>query len=135
MSNDRLTQALTKLASMKAPSVADILKKRGFAYEAGVIEEVLAAFEESTLGLVALNAPKAGEAVNPVPGVPGEVVDAEFPATDEPKEGDEPLTFRNYYRCPDCGHEWEDVWDGQPDDDCPSCHKRHISPYDSEDAE
>lgn len=58
---------------------------------------------------------------------------AELPM-DEPKEGDETLTFRNYYRCPDCGHEWEDVWDGQPDDDCPNCGTRHISPYTSEDA-
>lgn len=43
-------------------------------------------------------------------------------------------TFINYYRCPECEHEWEDEWSCQVDDDCPECGARHISPYDSEDA-
>jgi predicted nucleic acid-binding Zn ribbon protein len=25
------------------------------------------------------------------------------------------------YRCPDCGEEWEDVWDSACDDDCGAC--------------
>lgn len=43
--------------------------------------------------------------------------------------------FKNFYKCPECEHEWEDVYDAQPDDDCPNCGKRHISPYKSEDEE
>jgi hypothetical protein len=43
--------------------------------------------------------------------------------------------FVNYYRCPACNHEWDDVWTAQCDDDCPECGQRHISPYNSEDAE
>ena len=39
------------------------------------------------------------------------------------------------YRCPKCGHEWEDTWDSQCDDDCPECENRHISPYESEEAD
>ena len=41
--------------------------------------------------------------------------------------------FRNFYRCPYCGTEWQDVWDATCDDDCPNCGERHISPYTSED--
>lgn len=41
--------------------------------------------------------------------------------------------FINYYRCPSCGHEWEDAWDCQVNDDCGSCGLRHIEPYESED--
>lgn len=48
----------------------------------------------------------------------------------------EPIkTMTNYYKCPDCGYEWEDDWDCNCDDDCPSCGCRHISPYKSEDIE
>jgi predicted nucleic acid-binding Zn-ribbon protein len=43
--------------------------------------------------------------------------------------------FRNHYQCLRCGHEWEDVWDCQCDDDCPACGARHISPCCSDDAE
>lgn len=43
--------------------------------------------------------------------------------------------FRNFYRCPDCGYEWEDQWDCMVDDDCPTCGSRHISPYRSEDTD
>ena len=42
--------------------------------------------------------------------------------------------FRNFYQCARCGHEWEDVWECQCDDDCPACGARHMSPYKSEDA-
>lgn len=43
--------------------------------------------------------------------------------------------FKNFYECDDCGHQWEDVWSCQCDDDCPECGARHMSPYKSEDAE
>jgi DNA-directed RNA polymerase subunit M/transcription elongation factor TFIIS len=39
----------------------------------------------------------------------------------------------NFYRCPDCGEEWQDEWSCGCDDDCPECGARHISPYKSED--
>jgi hypothetical protein len=41
--------------------------------------------------------------------------------------------FLNFYKCPACGYEWQDEWEAQPDDDCPNCRKRHISPYESGD--
>ncbi len=54
--------------------------------------------------------------------------------TDENDDECEPeFTFTNYYRCPSCANEWTDEWSAQCDDDCPSCGKRHISPYFSED--
>ena len=31
------------------------------------------------------------------------------------------MLFRNFYRCANCGHEWEDVWSAMCDDDCPHC--------------
>lgn len=43
------------------------------------------------------------------------------------------LLFRNYYQCPNCDFEWEDVWSSMVDDNCPNCETRHISPYHSED--
>jgi DNA-directed RNA polymerase subunit RPC12/RpoP len=45
------------------------------------------------------------------------------------------MLFRNYYRCANCGGEWNDVWSAQCDDDCPHCGARHMSPYESEDVE
>lgn len=42
------------------------------------------------------------------------------------------MKWRNFYRCPKCGEEWEDCWDCQCDDKCPECGCRDISPYDSE---
>ena len=38
----------------------------------------------------------------------------------------------NYYECPECEDIWQDEWDCQVDDDCPSCGCRHISPYESQ---
>lgn len=49
-------------------------------------------------------------------------------------DDDETSSFINFYKCPDCGYEWEDTWTAMCDDDCPNCGKRHISPYKSEDA-
>jgi rubrerythrin len=43
------------------------------------------------------------------------------------------MCFRNFYKCPDCGTDWEDVWDSTCDDSCPACGARNISPYESED--
>ena len=40
--------------------------------------------------------------------------------------------FRNFYRCERCGHQWQDVWGSQCDDDCPACGARHMQPYKSE---
>jgi predicted nucleic acid-binding Zn-ribbon protein len=45
------------------------------------------------------------------------------------------MLFRNHYRCPRCGHQWADEWSAQCDDDCPNCDARHISPFESDDAE
>lgn len=41
------------------------------------------------------------------------------------------MDYQNQYRCPDCGTEWDDVWDCACDDDCPACGTRHISPFES----
>lgn len=43
--------------------------------------------------------------------------------------------YRNYYRCERCGHEWNDEWSCQCDDECPSCGARDMTPYRSEDVE
>lgn len=34
----------------------------------------------------------------------------------------------NYYTCPVCNYYWEDEWDCEVEDDCPSCGHRHITP-------
>jgi hypothetical protein len=54
---------------------------------------------------------------------------------DIPDEGEVKMIWRNFYKCPKCGNEWEDSWDCQCDDDCPKCGERHISPQDSEEIE
>ena len=54
-------------------------------------------------------------------------------AVDQLEEELESKRFRNFYRCPSCGHEWEDEWDSMCDDQCPCCHLKNISPYRSED--
>lgn len=43
------------------------------------------------------------------------------------------MSFRNFYVCYRCGHEWDDIWPAMVDDDCPQCGARHVSPYHSED--
>lgn len=45
------------------------------------------------------------------------------------------IKWRNFYRCPRCGHDWQDSWDSQCDDDCPECGCRHVSPYESEEVD
>lgn len=42
------------------------------------------------------------------------------------------MSFRNFYQCPTCKTEWEDVWDCQVDEECPECGERAISPAHSE---
>jgi hypothetical protein len=41
--------------------------------------------------------------------------------------------FINYYRCPDDGEEWADVWNCCCNDRCPKCGLKDIEPYRSED--
>ena len=43
---ERLINSLHALAGMKHPSVAEILRRRGFGYEAGKIEEIIDAWHE-----------------------------------------------------------------------------------------
>jgi len=52
---------------------------------------------------------------------------------DEPEQATH-SGFRNFYRCINCQHEWQSIWQHQVDDDCPNCGERHISPYKSDDA-
>ena len=40
--------------------------------------------------------------------------------------------FINYYRCPDDGREWADVWSCCCNDMCPKCGMKDIEPYKSE---
>ena len=40
--------------------------------------------------------------------------------------------YRNFYRCPDDGTEWQDEWSCMCDDRCPVCNAE-IEPYESED--
>lgn len=59
--------------------------------------------------------------------------DANDPAFIASDEGDdEPIRFRNYYRCPNDGTEWSDEWSCQCNDRCPKCNTE-IEPYESED--
>jgi hypothetical protein len=37
----------------------------------------------------------------------------------------------NLYRCPECGREWMEVWEGGCDSECPACKASDISPIDS----
>jgi hypothetical protein len=57
-----------------------------------------------------------------------------MPALEDESEDGERL-FVNRYRCPACGCQWEDEHTSQCDDDCPKCGHRHVSPYESVDAE
>jgi hypothetical protein len=41
--------------------------------------------------------------------------------------------FINYYRCPNDGEEWVDVWSCCCNDRCPKCGTKDIEPYKSED--
>ena len=43
------------------------------------------------------------------------------------------MKFRNFYRCPKCGAEWEDCWDSMCNDECPNGCMKDIEPFRSED--
>jgi hypothetical protein len=47
-------------------------------------------------------------------------------------EGD-PICFLNYYECSECGHEWQDAYSCQVDDECPECGAGGMSPVKTED--
>ena len=42
------------------------------------------------------------------------------------------MKYKNYYRCSECGTEWEDCWECTCNDRCPDCNAE-IEPYKSED--
>jgi len=42
------------------------------------------------------------------------------------------MRFRNFYKCPNDGEEWQDEWDSMCNDRCPKCNAE-IEPYKSED--
>jgi hypothetical protein len=44
---------------------------------------------------------------------------------------EEPKKFRNHYRCPRDGSEWQDAWSCMCNDKCPVCHAE-IEPHASE---
>lgn len=41
--------------------------------------------------------------------------------------------YANHYKCPDCAHEWTDVWSAMSDDACPHCGLTNVSPTRSDD--
>lgn len=43
------------------------------------------------------------------------------------------MWFNNHYRCAGCGQDWSDEWSCTPDDDCPECGARHMTPFSSDD--
>ena len=45
---------------------------------------------------------------------------------EEPEENKD--RFHNFYRCSECGEEWEDYWSCACDDRCPKCNTE-IEPY------
>jgi hypothetical protein len=46
MISDRLWNAVVEVAKLRYPSMAEILRKRGFGYEADRMDELTAAFDE-----------------------------------------------------------------------------------------
>ena len=47
---------------------------------------------------------------------------------DDEAEEDDGVDYNLRYRCPNCGHKWEDVHSCAVDSDCPNCLTRNISP-------
>lgn len=45
------------------------------------------------------------------------------------------MAWLNYYECPKCAYTWEDYWECQVDDTCPSCGNRNIGPSASREVE
>lgn len=54
--------------------------------------------------------------------------EADFDTSPWHAPGEGPRAFVNYYDCPNCDHKWTDVFESQPDEDCPVCGHRHCSP-------
>jgi DNA-directed RNA polymerase subunit RPC12/RpoP len=52
-------------------------------------------------------------------------------AAPAPDDDDHPEGVTNSYTCYRCGHEWDDVWNCEVDDDCPECGARHCTPHTS----
>lgn len=53
-------------------------------------------------------------------------LDAEAEADFESGEREEP-TMVVAYRCPECGHDWEERWTSACDSECPNCHTGSVS--------
>ena len=47
---ERLWDAVAGVVKLRHPSIAEILRKRGFGYEAGHVDELVAAFDEMVKG-------------------------------------------------------------------------------------
>ena len=47
-------------------------------------------------------------------------------------DGDAEVLYRAFYRCPDCGAEWDDTWDSACDEDCDKCSTRAVTPWRAE---
>lgn len=61
--------------------------------------------------------------------VPADVSD--FFTIGAPADDEDETLYRNSYRCPGCGAEWQDTWDSGCDDECGDCGMQDISPYES----
>lgn len=44
----------------------------------------------------------------------------------KPEASDEERPLRIFYRCPECGHRWDDHWTSAVDSDCPSCDVKDV---------
>ena len=44
------------------------------------------------------------------------------------------ILYRKFYRCSECGHEWEDTWDCLCNDRCPACNAE-TEPYEYEEVQ
>lgn len=66
------------------------------------------------------------EVVSTVDPQSGALVD-----TDDDTDAETGPIFRNFYRCSECGHEWQDEWSCGCNDRCPKC-RTEIEPYRSE---
>lgn len=58
-----------------------------------------------------------------------ESLDQASPAAfdDEEEDAEEEETYEIDYRCPECGHEWQEIWSCACDSTCPACGLRDIT--------
>lgn len=54
---------------------------------------------------------------------------------EEEEDGNRETWWRNFYECHSCDHEWTDIYNAQPDDDCPKCGAGGCSPVESEEVD